>query len=88
MERLSNQLQQNRRVATGYKTCTANYRALWLIAASLLWLGCEGLQTRLVWRSANDLLVEPTEIVRLEVFKPLTYFCRSVLGLVIVCSVM
>jgi transposase len=37
-ERLINRLKQNRRLATRYEKCAANYRALWLIAATLLWL--------------------------------------------------
>jgi transposase len=38
VERLSNRLKQNRRLATRYEKCAANYRAMWLIAATLLWL--------------------------------------------------
>ena len=38
VERLINRLKQNRRIATRYEKCAANYRALWLIAAALLWL--------------------------------------------------
>ena len=38
VERLINRLKQNRRLATRYEKCAANYRALWLIAATLLWL--------------------------------------------------
>ena len=39
-ERLINRLTQNRRVATRYEKCAANYRAMWLIAATLVWLEC------------------------------------------------
>jgi transposase len=42
VERLINRLKQNRRSATRYEKCAANYRAMWLIAATLLWLGCYG----------------------------------------------
>jgi transposase len=38
VERLINRLKQNRRLATRYAKCAANYRAMWLIAATLLWL--------------------------------------------------
>jgi transposase len=38
VERLSNRLKQNRRLATRYEKCAANYRALWVIGATLLWL--------------------------------------------------
>jgi transposase len=38
VERLINRLKQNRRIATRYEKCAANYRAMWLIAATLLWL--------------------------------------------------
>jgi transposase len=38
VERLINRLKQNRRLATRYEKCAANYRAFWLIAAILLWL--------------------------------------------------
>ena len=38
VERMINRLKQNRRLATRYKKCAANYHALWLIAAILLWL--------------------------------------------------
>jgi transposase len=38
VERLINRLKQNRRIATRYEKCAANYRAMWLIAAILLWL--------------------------------------------------
>ena len=38
VERLINRLKQNRRLATRYEKCAANYRAMWLIAATLLWL--------------------------------------------------
>jgi transposase len=38
VERLINRLKQNRRLATRYEKCAANYHAMWLIAATLLWL--------------------------------------------------
>ncbi len=38
VERLINRLKQNRRLATRYEKCAANYRALWVIGATLLWL--------------------------------------------------
>lgn len=38
VERLINRLKQNRRIATRYEKCAANYYAMWLIAATLLWL--------------------------------------------------
>lgn len=38
VERLINRLKQHRRLATRYEKCAANYRAMWLIAATLLWL--------------------------------------------------
>jgi transposase len=38
VERLINRLKQNRRLATRYEKCAANYRAMWVIAALLLWL--------------------------------------------------
>jgi len=38
VERLINRLKQNRRIATRYEKCAENYRAMWLIAATLLWL--------------------------------------------------
>jgi transposase len=38
VERLINRLKQNRRLATRYEKRAANYRAMWLIAATLLWL--------------------------------------------------
>ena len=38
VEHLINRLKQNRRLATRYEKCTANYRAMWLLAATLLWL--------------------------------------------------
>jgi transposase len=38
VERLINRLKQNRRLATRYEKCAANYRVMWLIAATLLWL--------------------------------------------------
>ncbi len=36
VERLINRLKQNRRVATHYEKCADHYRAMWLIAATLL----------------------------------------------------
>lgn len=38
VERLMNRLKQHRRLATRYEKCAVNYHALWLIAATLLWL--------------------------------------------------
>ena len=38
VERLINRLKHNRRLATRDEKCTANYRAMWLIAATLLWI--------------------------------------------------
>ena len=38
VERLINRLKQNRRIATRYDKCAEKYRAMWLIAATLLWL--------------------------------------------------
>jgi len=38
VERLMNRLKQHRRLATRYEKGTENYRAMWLIAATLLWL--------------------------------------------------
>jgi transposase len=38
VERLINRLKQNRRLATRYEQGAANYRAMWLIGATLLWL--------------------------------------------------
>jgi transposase len=38
VERLINRLKQNRRIATRYDKCADNYCAMWLIAATLLWL--------------------------------------------------
>ena len=37
-ERLINRLKQFRRLATRYEKRAANYRAMWIIAATLLWL--------------------------------------------------
>ena len=38
VERMINRLKQNRRIATRDEKCAENYRAMWLIAATLLWL--------------------------------------------------
>jgi transposase len=38
IERLINRLKQFRRIATRYEKCAENYRAMWLLAATLLWL--------------------------------------------------
>jgi len=38
VERLINRLKQYRRLATRYERCAVNYHAMWLIAATLLWL--------------------------------------------------
>jgi transposase len=38
VERLSNRLKQSRRLATRYEKYAVNYHAMWLIAATLLWL--------------------------------------------------
>ena len=38
IERLINRLKQYRRIATRYEKHAANYRAMWLIAATILWL--------------------------------------------------
>ena len=38
VERMINQMKQNRRIATRYEKNAVNYHALWLIAATLLWL--------------------------------------------------
>ena len=38
VERMINRLKQHRRLATRYEKCAVNYHALWLIAATLLWL--------------------------------------------------
>jgi transposase len=38
VERLINRLKQFRRLATRYEKRAANYRAMWIIAATLLWL--------------------------------------------------
>lgn len=38
IERMINRLKQFRRLATRYDKRAANYRAFWLIAATLLWL--------------------------------------------------
>ena len=40
VERQINRLKQNRRIATRYEKCAENSRAMWLIAATLLWLKC------------------------------------------------
>jgi transposase len=39
IERLINRLKQYRRIATRYEKHADNYRAMWLLAAILLWLG-------------------------------------------------
>ncbi len=39
IERLINRLKQYRRIATRYEKHADNYRAMWLIAAVILWLG-------------------------------------------------
>jgi transposase len=38
VERWINRLKQHRRFATRYEKCAENYRAMWVIAAPLLWL--------------------------------------------------
>src|SRR5262245_26415300 len=38
VERLLNRLKHHQRLATSYEKCAVNYHALWLIAATLLWL--------------------------------------------------
>jgi transposase len=38
IERLINRFKQFRRIATRYEKCAENYRAMWLIAATLLYL--------------------------------------------------
>ena len=38
VERLINRLKQYRRLATRYEKRAENYRAMWIIAATLLWL--------------------------------------------------
>ena len=38
VEQMINRLKQHRRLATRYETCAINDHALWLIAATLLWL--------------------------------------------------
>jgi transposase len=38
VERLINRLKQFRRLATRYEKRAANYRAMWIIGATLLWL--------------------------------------------------
>jgi transposase len=38
VEQLINRLKQNRQITTRYEKCADNYRAMWLIAAALLWL--------------------------------------------------
>jgi transposase len=38
VEWLINRLKQFRRLATRYEKRAANYRAMWIIAATLLWL--------------------------------------------------
>jgi transposase len=39
IERLINRCKQFRRLATRYEKRAANYKAMWLIAATVLWLG-------------------------------------------------
>ena len=39
IERLINRLKQYRRIATRYEKHADNYRAMWLMAAVILWLG-------------------------------------------------
>jgi|SRR5687768_6921239 transposase len=39
IERLINRCKQFRRLATRYEKRAANYHAMWLIAATILWLG-------------------------------------------------
>jgi transposase len=39
IERLINRCKQFRRIATRYEKRAANYQAMWLIAAIILWLG-------------------------------------------------
>ena len=38
VEWLINRLKHHRRLATRYEKCALNYHAMWLIAATLLWL--------------------------------------------------
>ena len=38
VERLINRLKQFRRLATRYEKCAENHQAMWMIAATLLWL--------------------------------------------------
>jgi hypothetical protein len=38
VERLTNRLKQYHRLATRDEKCAENYRAMWLIAVTLLWL--------------------------------------------------
>lgn len=38
IERLVNRCKHHRRLATRYEKCAENYRAMWVIAAMLLWL--------------------------------------------------
>jgi transposase len=38
IERLINRCKQFRRIATRYEKRAANYKAMWLIAATVLWL--------------------------------------------------
>ena len=38
IERLINRCKQCRRIATRYEKRAANYKAMWLVAATILWL--------------------------------------------------
>jgi len=38
VERMINRFKQSRRLATRYEKRTENYRAMWIIAATVLWL--------------------------------------------------
>ena len=39
VERLIGRMKQYRRLATRYEKCAANHRAMWVIVATVLWLG-------------------------------------------------